>query len=126
MHPSFRFAAAALAASLIGASGVTLAASDNDPAVSGNGMRTENAATSGTRAMEPITPSAGAAANGASTPATVPSGPNARSKPEASGGTPSADAAKSTDARRVFDQLDANHDGTLSFDEFSRATIQPK
>jgi len=126
MQRSFRFGAAALAASLIGASGAALAASDTDPALSGDGVRTESGATSGTRAMEPIAPSAGAASNGGSAPTSAPNRPNPGSRPEAASGASSADAAKSTDARRVFDQLDANHDGTLSFDEFSRATIQPK
>ena len=32
--------------------------------------------------------------------------------------------AADSDAKRLFDQLDANHDGMLSLDEFSRATFQ--
>ncbi|HLX27167.1 MAG TPA: EF-hand domain-containing protein [Casimicrobiaceae bacterium] len=34
--------------------------------------------------------------------------------------------ATDAEARKVFDELDTNHDGTLSFDEFKRATIRPK
>lgn len=37
-----------------------------------------------------------------------------------------ADGQQDAQTRRIFDQLDANHDGTLSFDEFSRATFRAR
>jgi len=38
----------------------------------------------------------------------------------------SASTSQEVEARKIFDQLDANHDGTLSFEEFSRATFRAK
>jgi Ca2+-binding EF-hand superfamily protein len=38
----------------------------------------------------------------------------------------SATPSQDVEARKIFDQLDANHDGTLSFDEFSRATFRAR
>lgn len=38
--------------------------------------------------------------------------------------TPGAAGAGDEQAKRIFDQLDLNHDGMLSLDEFSRATFQ--
>jgi hypothetical protein len=38
--------------------------------------------------------------------------------------TPGATGAADSQAKRIFDQLDLDHDGMLSLDEFSRATFQ--
>jgi hypothetical protein len=38
--------------------------------------------------------------------------------------TPGAAGTGDDQAKRIFDQLDLNHDGMLSLDEFSRATFQ--
>jgi len=34
--------------------------------------------------------------------------------------------AQDAQARKIFDQLDTNHDGLLTLDEFSRATFRAK
>jgi hypothetical protein len=105
--------------------GATGAASDTgSSATTGAATTTGAGAPAGTGAT---TGSTGAAAGtgsamgapGASTAnATSPSTPGAA-------GTASPSAGTGNDqARRVFDQLDTNKDGMLSFDEFSRAVIQ--
>ena len=51
----------------------------------------------------------------------APRGNEATATPHATAG---AAGAGDTQAKRIFDQLDLNHDGMLSLDEFSRATFQ--
>ena len=56
-------------------------------------------------------------------PSTSTMPPSATSGPDTSTANASA---QSPQARKIFDQLDMNHDGMLSFQEFSRATFESK
>lgn len=97
--------ASALAISMLGLAGATsAAAADMTPAVPGS----TNGATSAPDATPPTT-----TAPSATPPAAAPSGDSS-----------AATAGNASQAKTLFDQLDANHDGMLSLEEFSRATFQ--
>jgi hypothetical protein len=44
----------------------------------------------------------------------------------ANGSAATSPAGTDSPAKRIFDQLDLNHDGMLSLEEFSRAQFQPR
>jgi hypothetical protein len=44
----------------------------------------------------------------------------------ANGSAATSPAGPDSPAKRIFDQLDLNHDGMLSLEEFSRAQFQPR
>lgn len=123
------FVAYALTASaLVAASPLAMAADNPSPspgsAATTGASSTSTATPAGanglTGAASSTSPTTGAANNPASPD-------NAESKPTAGPGSTSpgnATAAPDDKARRLFDQLDANHDGVLSFEEFSRTTIR--
>jgi hypothetical protein len=95
---------------MLGLAGATsAAAADMTPAVPGS----TNGATSAPDAAPPTTTEPTTTEPSAAPPAAAPSG----------GSTP-ATAANASQAKALFDQLDANHDGMLSLEEFSRATFQ--
>jgi hypothetical protein len=54
----------------------------------------------------------------------APRGNDAATTTHATPGAAGAAGAGDEQAKRIFDQLDLNHDGMLSLDEFSRATFQ--
>jgi EF hand. len=116
MNPPRNWLVTLLTASFVGICTGTLAAAPD------NGAPTS--ATPDANATPTAATSAPPTAGTTTAPAAVTPGTNAPSNnPSAASAT---DASKDTQAKKIFDQLDTNHDGALSFEEFSRATFQSK
>jgi hypothetical protein len=75
-----------------------------------------------------IPPSTGTPSTGTPSGSTNGTPSSSSSAPSSSSTSSAADNANAHDAeaRKIFDQLDTNHDGILTLDEFSRATIRAK
>ena len=108
--------ASGLIIATVALAGTTVASAADTPAAGNdaNGKTGTSAAT----AASPATPSS---AQGAGDTNMAPRGNDAATTTHA---PPGAAGAADDQAKRIFDQLDLNHDGMLSLDEFSRATFQ--
>ena len=107
--------ASGLIIATVALAGTTLARAA-DTAAAGNDAAAKTATPAGT-AANPSTPSS---APGTQDTNMAPRG-NDTATPHT---TPGASGTGDDQAKRIFDQLDLNHDGMLSLDEFSRATFQ--
>ncbi len=111
-----------LIVSTIGMTAAVAIAADNAPT---------GASSAGSQATTTGTPSTSSATPSSSQPSATPtSGADTTMAPRGADpaqttntATPAANTADSP-AKKIFDQLDLNHDGMLSLDEFSRATFQ--
>ena len=111
----------ALIASAVGLSGYGVGnAADNPTAPDGASKAATTPATPTAPQAPPSNPgSASTPAAGATTDSTMaPRGTNPSAATNATAG------AGDSPAKRIFDQLDTNHDGSLWLEEFSRATFQ--
>ena len=108
--------ASGLIVATVALAGTSVASAADTPAA-GNDANAR-AGTSAATTAPPAAPSAGQSAGDTNM---APRGNDAAATPHTA---PGAAGAGDDPAKRIFDQLDLNHDGMLSLDEFSRATFQ--
>ena len=96
---------------------MTLADATSPPATAAPSTTTSGAPT----AMPPTAPS-----TPSSPAATAPGASGTNMAPGTAASTTGTGTSENAEAKKIFDELDTNHDGTLTFEEFSRATIRPK
>jgi hypothetical protein len=97
-----------------------------DRSAMGGNSATGNGSATGSSTPTGSNPSSGSNAssgNGSATGSTTSAGSNSSMGSSAATGNAGGSGKEAT-ARNIFEQLDANHDGQLSFEEFSRATFQ--